>query len=388
MESDEAMLKPGSVLVVLDCELPCGWTFAGTVLRALPEATALAKGTRVFVVADSEELPAALCSPCPVPFEFVSLDQVQHRLPCIVPDLGAVMYPCAFPDDVALFRDLTRSHTFYALTESIKPMGTSLRQGVYITPVDSDGRYRLLRCSTNMSGPTEDFAAVDDRIAATVNDLVRVNFEGAAPVNHVLAQVYTNSATTPQKQRKARISAHSDKTKDMPPNAVLAFVSLYSGPVTDTEQCSSLLWRAKTEPKTTVRVVLLPGSVLLVPLSTNRLWTHETRPSMLPVDRLPVRLGYVLRASNTWARFDDALHTTVLLDTVPVALPLPLHPPTSEDIEGLRALYRLENSGTSWVQYPHPVRFSLNQGDYLPPRCRPRTESSPACGAGSSTAPL
>ena len=54
-------------------------------------------------------------------------------------------------------------HAFQSLTESTKP-GTAHRTGIYLTPVTPDGdelHFRLLRCSTNLSGPTENFRATD-----------------------------------------------------------------------------------------------------------------------------------------------------------------------------------------------------------------------------------
>ncbi len=43
----------------------------------------------------------------------------------------------------------------------------------------------------------------------------------------MLAQTYHNSTTEDGKQKKARISRHSDKTKDMPSNSVMAFCTFY-----------------------------------------------------------------------------------------------------------------------------------------------------------------
>ena len=52
--------------------------------------------------------------------------------------------------------------------------------------------------------------------------------EYPASLNHVLAQIYYNkSATEDQKQTKAKIKAHSDKTKDMPTNGLMAFCTFY-----------------------------------------------------------------------------------------------------------------------------------------------------------------
>jgi hypothetical protein len=48
-------------------------------------------------------------------------------------------------------------------------------------------------------------------------------------------------------------------------------------------------------------VTLYPESAFFMPLSTNRLYTHEIRPSGLDASLLPTRLGYVVRCSSTEA---------------------------------------------------------------------------------------
>jgi hypothetical protein len=50
-------------------------------------------------------------------------------------------------------------------------------------------------------------------------------------------------------------------------------------------------------------VTLFPNSVFIISLLTNRLYKHEIVPSTLNVDQIPVRLGYVIRCSNTKALF-------------------------------------------------------------------------------------
>ena len=46
-------------------------------------------------------------------------------------------------------------------------------------------------------------------------------------------------------------------------------------------------------------LTLYPNSVFMIPLSTNRLYTHEIIPSTLEVYKIPTRLGYVARCSKT-----------------------------------------------------------------------------------------
>jgi hypothetical protein len=83
----------------------------------------------------------------------------------------------------------------------------------------------LLRCSSNLGGPTDNFRETDSVILNAVNETCANLFEQKVDLNHVLAQVYTNSSG-----HKAKIKAHSDKTKDMPRNGVIAFVTFYDFP--------------------------------------------------------------------------------------------------------------------------------------------------------------
>ena len=40
-------------------------------------------------------------------------------------------------------------------------------------------------------------------------------------------------------------------------------------------------------------------------LDSNRLYTHEIIPSSLPIEKLPIRMGYVIRCSKTKALYND-----------------------------------------------------------------------------------
>jgi hypothetical protein len=130
----------------------------------------------------------------------------------------------------------------------------------------------------------------------------------------VLVQIYENKKDERQKEIKARIKAHSDKTKDMPKNGLIAFCSFYDMPTkrqlkpskTDRyDWCykeTSVLTSLHFKLKNTVidesfvkefSVTLYPNSVFIIPLSTNRLYTHEIKPSVLNIDKIPMRMGYV-----------------------------------------------------------------------------------------------
>jgi len=87
---------------------------------------------------------------------------------------------------------------------------------------------RLLRCSTNLSGPTDNFRATDRHIVDALNQEAALVFSEVAPLNHVLAQIYQNTlADAEKKQAKARISSHADKTKDMPGDGAMVFCTFY-----------------------------------------------------------------------------------------------------------------------------------------------------------------
>lgn len=257
------------------------------------------------------------------------------------------------------FQRISEEHAFQSLTESTKP-GTALRTGLYLTDVEQRGpakHFRLLRCSSNFSGPTVNFSATDRSIVEGLNEEAEHIFEGHSALNHVLAQVYHNrtkpaplGATAAQpKQTKAKIKAHADKTKDMPAGGIMAFCTFY-----DAEELQSRLQPEQVQPRSnrsskgarpdplaqlgdgfdfchrgisgltqlhfrlkpcvekrqraadkhgrdlpsSFSVTLYPDSVFFMPLWTNRLYTHEIRPGRLDAGLLPTRMGYVVRCAN------------------------------------------------------------------------------------------
>lgn len=275
---------------------------------------------------------------------------------------GGVYYSELFNPDEHHFSQLVQDHSFHILHESSKP-GQAFRTGVYLSRVDH-GQYHLLRCSTNLEGPTENFSKLDNEIIGRVQSHIDDVFTNASPLNHVLAQVYHN-----HKNRKARISIHSDKTKDMPDNGVIAFCTFYEDHKTDPKvkhsPYSTLRFRIKipTENKlSNFDVRLYPGSVFVISLEMNRLYTHEIVPS-LASNQIPTRLGYVIRCSKTLAQYENK--STLI--TNPKGVLEPLVAPTAHGIDILKKLYLLENSSPHKIIYPH-FNFSLNQGDYLPPK--------------------
>jgi hypothetical protein len=309
------------------------------------------------------------------------------RVPLRVHGVG-VYYRRFFELGADHFGQIRAEHAFQSLTESTKP-GTAHRSGIYLTPVTRDGdalHFRLLRCSTNLSGPTESFRPTDTRIVEALNREAAAVFRNQAPLNHVLAQIYHNTrATAERKQSKARISAHADKTKDMPVNGIMAFCTFYDrldklqplaeDPFDHGLKGASGLTRLHFRLKESAEegaggalpsqftVTLHPGSVFFMPLSTNRLYTHEIRPSTLDAELLPTRLGYVVRCSSA-----EAVHQHGQTFLKVAGDPVQLGPPTQDGMDELRKLYAAENRTSSFIDYGDKFRFSMNTGDYIAPR--------------------
>ncbi|OAR22179.1 hypothetical protein A8W25_29450 [Streptomyces sp. ERV7] len=340
----------------------------------------LRTAARVFVI---RELSHGYHEDVDTPWSLVGLG----RVPIRVQGVG-VYYRRFFELGADHFGEICAEHTFQSLTESTKP-GAAHRSGIYLTPVTRDGdelHFRLLRCSTNLSGPTESFGPTDTRVVEALNREAAAVFRNQAPLNHVLAQIYHNTlATAERKQSKAKISAHADKTKDMPVNGIMAFCTFYDRldklqplaedafdyGVKGASALTKLHFRLK-EPTEThdgvalppqFTVTLYPGSVFFMPLSTNRLYTHEVRPSPLDAEVLPTRLGYVVRCSSA-----EAVHKTGSTFLKVAGDLVKLGPPTPAGMDELRGLYAEENRTSSFIDYGDKFLFSMNTGDYIAPR--------------------
>jgi len=318
------------------------------------------------------------------------------RVPILVHGIG-VYFRRFFDLSVDCFSWISAEHAFQTLTESNKP-GTAQRTGIYLTPVEQHGEevhFRLLRCSTNFSGPTVNFGTSDKHIVSTLNEEVATVFQNQAPLNHVLAQIYHNMpATEDRKQTKAKIKAHSDKTKDMPENGLMAFCTFYEHlgrlePLASdafdyghkkVSGLTKLSFRLKDcvaeRPGCTLKphfsVTLYPNSVFLMPLSANRLYTHEIRPPALDADLIPTRMGYVVRCSATEVLHKDAQ----TFFKMPGGGLAELEPATTEGLHCLRKLYAQENITDNIIDYSMygPLRFSMNSGDYARPTVQSKVD--------------
>ena len=287
------------------------------------------------------------------------------------------------------FTDINDSHKFQNLTESNKG-GQAFRTGIYLTNVndtDDGKKFNLLRCSSNLHGPTDNFKDVDNHIIDTVNNIAHYYFKEPVELNHVLAQIYHNQIIN-NKEKKAKIKEHSDKTKDMDKDAVMAFCTFYKKYYFDdfNEEhlkgdikkdhfdyiynkgsiLSTLRFRLKkcvNNPYLvkTFDVKLYPNSIFMMSLKTNRLYTHEIIPPSMPIDKIPTRMGYVIRCSST-----PAIHRNGKTYIVKNNNEIELVKGSDEDIKAVKDLYYKENTTDEMVYYKD-IHFSMNDGDYLEP---------------------
>jgi len=345
-------------------------SMGGKVLRcdswtAEIHADVLAHDGKVFLYGDLASVPFAKLKDCDCAVVHGFCRNVPagvaetHGRPEVIHNLGVFIRNFFL---AGVFQKVQSAHRFGILTESTKTEPAH-RTGVYLSSVREDGRFHLLRCSTNLDGPTEAFQMVDTIIVAGLNLEAGWIFTGAAPLNHVLAQIYRNTPAGPdhQRQAKARIAAHSDKTKDMPANAIMAFCTFYDRPPASEAELTHLRFRRKDDAPDDGAprewsIALHPDSVFFIPLQTNRTYTHEIRPSKLNASVLPTRMGYVVRCSRTEAIHCDG-QTHILV---------PLKPPTTENLVMLRCQYMEENCTSNIVDYGN-VFFSMNSGDYKAP---------------------
>jgi len=370
--------------------------FCGTVVKSLSEIQAPLDNKKIYVCGDLDQLKNDSNTLCIIKELSVNYENGKENFH--ITDLGKV--PILISNAGVYFRDMfdkdyfekiKSEHIFQHLTESNKD-SLALRKGIYLTEVSKEENggeneilhYRLLRCSSNFTGPTDNFRETDHIIINTLNDAAKYSFEDETKVNHVLVQIYENKLKTADnaKEVKSKIKAHSDKTKDMPKEGIIVFCTFYDDTNFDHLKPSkkdkydwcyketSGLTKLHFKLKSTVTdatlekefsVTLYPNSAFLIPLSTNRLYTHEIRPSVLNVDKIPVRMGYVARCSNL-----EAVHMngqTYIKENDEL---IKLQEMTSETMIDLRNSYYEENMYEKKVEYGK-IHFSMNSGDYEKP---------------------
>lgn len=357
--------------------------FSNTKIYACGDLSTLEKNTLFIHII--EDLSIHTENIDPKQYKTVSLGEV----PIIISNAG-VYYRKLF-DEECSFEAIKSEHNFQELTESNKE-SKALRKGIYLSNVTKETtqegkeafHYNLLRCSSNLTGPTDNFRSADTKIIHILNQCVRETFETETDLNHALVQIYENKRKTidSEKEVKAKIKAHSDKTKDMPKEGLIAFCTFYDD--SNTEQLkpsatdrfdwcykqTSALTRLHFKLKKTVdddtlekefSVTLYPNSAFLIPLSTNRLYTHEIKPSVLGVDQIPVRMGYVVRCSNL-----EAMHSEDQTYIKENGQYIKLEKMTPELQEELRNSYYEENVSEKLMEYGK-IHFSMNSGDYEKP---------------------
>jgi hypothetical protein len=325
-------------------------------------------------------------------------------VPINVNNVGVYFRNC-FATNRDHFNLISTEHQFQQLTESTKE-SKAFRTGIYITKVSQteEGRsFNLLRCSSNFTGPTDNIRPADECIITKANNLAKHFFHQGTELNHVLAQIYNNhyadsgygdeNSIGKRKEKKAVIKAHSDKTKDMPRNGLMAFCTFYKDYSNDSFSDPKFRRAKQTDPfdfcynevsiLTKLRfklkemvtdsnlakgfdVTLYPNSMFIMSLSSNRMYTHEIVPSPLPIDKIPVRMGYVIRCSKTTAVFKDGFMHIVVFDSDGTRTLVKMQNPTPENVGAIKELYFRENATDNLIDYG-TVLFSMNAGDYTPP---------------------
>lgn len=317
--------------------------------------------------------------------EIITIGQV----PINIHNVG-VYFRNFFNNPFDMFQRVENSHKFQSLTESNK-ITNAFRKGIYLSDVKNNDslatvEFQMLRCSTNFEGPTEQFKDIDNYILANLNNIANMYFSNPATINHVLAQIYENTcATTDFTDKKAKIKKHSDKTKDMPHNGLIAFCTFYKNYENndfldrkllgikkhgfdylyhETSALTRMRFRLKKDVSEEHNLVnqfdltLYPNSIFIIPLLTNRLYTHEIVPSVLPVVNIPTRMGYVARCSNVLATHKEG--KTYIGENI-------LLPQDDEGVKILKEFYYRENMSSDYIVYPEDLNFSLNDGDYMCP---------------------
>ena len=119
------------------------------------------------------------------------------QVPILINHAG-VYFRRLFNDD-DYFHKVKTEHEFQELTESTKE-SKLFRKGIYLTEIlkeetNDDNEilhFRLLRCSSNFTGPTDNIRTTDHKVLNILNDAAKYVFEKETKLNHVLVQIYEN----------------------------------------------------------------------------------------------------------------------------------------------------------------------------------------------------
>lgn len=371
--------------------------FCGNVVNDFSEITTSLDNKMIYVCGDIELLKNIdntiyVIKELSVNYQNYKGDNLQiitfGEVPLLISNVG-IYYRNMFGDS-DYFNAIKSEHLFQELTESNKD-SKALRKGIYLTEIVKENKdssellhFRLLRCSSNFTGPTDNFRKTDQVIVDVLNNAIKYSFEQETKVNHVLAQIYENKIKNNEnaKEVKSKIKAHSDKTKDMSKDGIIAFCTFYDkSNFNELKQSkndrydwyykkASGLTRLHFKLKNNVSdptlekefsVTLYPNSAFLIPLSTNRLYTHEIKPSVLNVDQIPIRMGYVARCSNLEAVYVNDQTYIKENNTF-----IKLEQMTSDTMVDLRNSYYEENISEKKIEYGK-IHFSMNSGDYERP---------------------
>ncbi len=404
MEKENRISKDKNILIVLNKQEKesedlkyLKENFCGVVINELPEDLSIYKNEKIYACGDINGIDTHksiihIIKDVSVNYkELLSKENYKEvelgAVPIVINETGVFLRQLFNGDNY--FEKIESEHEFQELTESNKN-STALRKGIYLTEVTKEENekreeilnFNLLRCSSNLTGASDNFRETDRQIINSLNEIIKYTFEEETSLNHVLAQIYQNKKKENNKEVKAKIKAHSDKTKDMPKEGIIAFCTFYdtsnfqslSPSKTDrfdwcykkTSGLTKLHFKLKGNVKDDslkkeFSVTLYPNSVFLIPLSTNRLYTHEIRPSVLNIDRIPTRMGYVVRCSNLQGVYVN--NQTFIKENGEL---VKLEEMTEETMLNLRDSYYKENRTIDAVKYGK-IHFSMNSGDYKKP---------------------
>lgn len=238
------------------------------------------------------------------------------------------------------------------------------RIGCYIGEVN-DGRFPLLRCSTQFKEGTHNMKSSDRYIFHTVNSLIKtVHGDKYPKLNHALFQSYLNHSS---------IGTHSDKTRDMPESFIIAFVTFYDKQTTGDERAKLRFYKKglerealsdSTKPSSKVRlemqdedfeIVLNHGSVILTTDYINDNYTH----TIIETSGRSTRSSYTMRTSAVEGCWTEE---GVTVDGITMRLP------SKEEKKLLKQAYADENTSINRISYPECLKgVTVNIGDMMPP---------------------